>query len=143
MVATPISLLSAAASGALNVRSVSTALDAGTLGRVADRPANVVWSKDRNYAARARAVDGRVCINDPVRKFDPASPCGMDAQACLWKFVQVDSLCNAETYGSILFQVDRYVWAQAQLSSLLARQPGGGLAAGGNRTEYAAAWADW
>lgn len=142
MVAFNTSLLSAAVGGAVNVRTVATALDNGTLGRIADRPANVMWSKDRNIAGLARAVDGRVCINEPVRKFDPASPCGSDAQACLWKFVQVDTQCNAQTYGSVLFQVDRYVWAQSQLSALLAAQPGGGLV-NSNRPEYAAAWSDW
>lgn len=134
---------SAGSSLASRVGILATAVDQGTVDRIVDRPPNVMWSRDRANASVARAVDGRVCIDNPIRKYDPASPCAGSAQACLWKFIQFDKECSPETYGSVLFQVDRYVWAQGQLATLLASQPGGGINAGGNNPQYASAWVDW
>lgn len=88
--------------------------------------AGAMWAADQGWAPQAALVDGRVCglLGDNPRPVgaDGRCPGGGDA-SCTWAYYNVNVVCDATSFERVLFQGQRYNWAQAQLRALLAARP--------------------
>lgn len=112
-------------------------------------PPSAMWSKDAALARSYELVDGRQCVNiysdaSPVTPFDPRNPCG-DAAICNWSYWKANVTCDAQAFVNVMFQADRYQFAQTQLQALLMNKPAdssiGMTAAQGAAWRHQ--WADW
>ena len=84
------------------------------------------WSVDTSYASTVSVMDGRVCIPNTGDPYDFAPPergCGLDWRICGWAFLKADTPCNDETFLRVMFQGDRFIWAQQQLQAKLRSKP--------------------
>lgn len=94
-----------------------------------------MWGLDARWALKGKWIDSRVCLTTPPQPY--TSACGGDP-ICTWGMYTVDVPCNNAAFGGVLFQEQRYIWAQRKLVHLLSTKP-----EGRNGFLHAEAWTDW
>lgn len=115
-----------------------TGVPQGTANFYARQSGAAVWAQDRAWAPASSIIDGRLCVaTDPPVSWTPS--CG-GGPICNWAFFDVNKACDPTTFQEVMFQGNRYIWAQQQLQQLLNAKPSRRI--NGDRVN-AEQWADW